>query len=194
MPPTKIINNPFQTRHDETHLVFRRPWGFRVLTILMTIMLLPLLVVMALMLTGTLVRVDAFLVAVFVPCTLLVAGLTLFMLYLSGPNELQFDLRQRTYRYRRGIPLFSHISEGSTEDFDYFFVRTWERYAYGTRSIDSRIYLVWKTAPKVLGFFPQPELMIGMVPDMDRSYELARGYGRVLGLREEANRLKGNIK
>src|SRR5262249_12825745 len=61
-------------------------------------------------------------------------------------------------------------------------------YNYGSRTPDSRIYLVWKRPPKLLGIVPQPEFLIQLLQDISQVEQEAADFARALNLPLEPHR------
>src|SRR5579871_6032315 len=147
--------NEYQIVRDAERLVFRRPIGPRLLCGMGAVMFLGVTLFFVVVIPFV-----AFGPHSYPPGAFIMLGMALFMavfglgfLYLTGPCELSFDLRQRTYRFLRGVPLLPRVTEGKIEEFDYLYTRGIYYYAYAMT--DARIYLVWKTPAKILGFLPQ---------------------------------------
>ena len=68
---------------------------------------------------------------------LLFGGIGLLFFYLSGPDDINFDLEQRTYRHTKGWPFFAKTRRGTMKDF-------WGVYVGRTRG-DSRYFCVGVT-------------------------------------------------
>ncbi|HLJ57632.1 MAG TPA: hypothetical protein VKT77_21535 [Chthonomonadaceae bacterium] len=114
--------------------------------------------------------------------------LTLAVLTLAGPCEMRFDLGSRTYRVRRGPPLFAGTLTGPISDFDYLYLRGTVYYNYGSRTTETRLSGVWRRAPRLFGFVPQPELLLQLVYNADTAYDQAVEIAALLGLPLEMSR------
>jgi hypothetical protein len=170
--------NAFLVRRDEEAIVFRRPIFLRLLiggvALLFAAMTLALLAIIK--------EATPDLRLVLCGIALIPGLFMIWFLYMAGPCELYIDLKQRTFRYRRGLPLLTKTSRGTIDQFASLAVQSIVYYSYGTRMPESRLYLVWKHAPKIAGVLPQPRLLLGILSSPEAAQRQQHELAQALGL------------
>ena len=169
--PGKQQSNGFLIERDENTMVFRRPTYLRILSGLLAILFTLMTGIILFGLIATLAtahRKDSLTLFVLTLFSVMFGVLMLSSASLAAALEMRFDLRTRTYRYRHGLLFVVPTREGSFEDIDYLYLRTLIYDNYGDRKPDSRLYLVWKHAPRLFGIVPQPDFLLQMLSRIEQ--------------------------
>lgn len=92
----------------------------------------------------------------------------------AGPNELDCDLRQHTYRYRR----MNKTLTGPLTDFNNLSIHYTAK--SNRHEAEYWVCLVWKRPPSVFGF-PQTEVKLVKLPDCETANKWMQELSLVLG-------------
>lgn len=187
---TSVAPNSTIVQCDESRLVFHRSLGDRTLGLFggAAFLVGSLLALGAgVSLLSSAKRLGYLGPVMFVFIALVAAVIGLGFLASACPTLMDCDLKQRTYRFRRGWSFFPQTRTGALSDFKSVKVVSVRQAAgklayFITPPMDHRVYMVWNKAPTVFGFIPVSYLQVANLAERGAAEQWGYEISKMLGL------------